>query len=183
VKTGIRQVNRGLVLILDADGQHHPSVRCDRGRARRVICRRRLSSSTASGARRVGNAVLNATAGYLAEPNPRPDLGLPGGAPRHLLEFSISFPRILDADDDHAGISTGRLQRHFEPIDAACARAIRKIRPAPTAFSSSSFFKVITIFSPMRIFLPLSAASLALGGLHAVWTISTQSHVTIHPCC
>ena len=39
-------------------------------------------------------------------------------------------------------------------------------------------FKVITIYSPMRIFLPLSAASLGLGGLYAVWTISTQSHVT-----
>ena len=38
--------------------------------------------------------------------------------------------------------------------------------------------KVITIFSPMRIFLPLSGASFALGGLYAIWTIARQSHVT-----
>jgi hypothetical protein len=38
--------------------------------------------------------------------------------------------------------------------------------------------KVITIFSPMRVFLPLSLASFMLGSAYAVWTIFTQSHVT-----
>jgi hypothetical protein len=30
----------------------------------------------------------------------------------------------------------------------------------------------------MRIFLPISAASFALGAGYAVWTIATQSHIT-----
>ena len=38
--------------------------------------------------------------------------------------------------------------------------------------------KVVTIFSPLRVFLPLSLASFALGAAYAVWTILTQSHVT-----
>jgi hypothetical protein len=38
--------------------------------------------------------------------------------------------------------------------------------------------KVITIFSPLRIFLPISAASFALGTGYGVWTIVTQAHVT-----
>jgi hypothetical protein len=38
--------------------------------------------------------------------------------------------------------------------------------------------RVITIFSPMRIFLPISAISFAVGAAYAVWTIATQSHVT-----
>ncbi len=38
--------------------------------------------------------------------------------------------------------------------------------------------KVITIFSPMRVFLPLSVASFGVGGAYALWTIATQSHVT-----
>ena len=39
-------------------------------------------------------------------------------------------------------------------------------------------FKVITLFSPLRIFLPISAAAFVLGASYAVWTIATQSHVT-----
>ncbi|MEP6593093.1 MAG: glycosyltransferase family 2 protein, partial [Acidobacteriota bacterium] len=37
--------------------------------------------------------------------------------------------------------------------------------------------KIVTIFSPLRIFLPLSLASLALGAAYAAWTIATQHHV------
>ena len=37
---------------------------------------------------------------------------------------------------------------------------------------------MITIFSPLRIFVPISAAAFLLGALYAVWTIATQSHVT-----
>jgi hypothetical protein len=37
--------------------------------------------------------------------------------------------------------------------------------------------KVVTIFSPLRVFLPISAASFALGASYAGWTIATQSHV------
>ncbi len=38
--------------------------------------------------------------------------------------------------------------------------------------------KVITIFSPLRIFLPISAVSFAVGAGYALWTIGTQLHVT-----
>lgn len=38
--------------------------------------------------------------------------------------------------------------------------------------------KVITIFSPLRIFLPVSLAAFGLGAAYALWTVTTQSHVT-----
>ena len=38
--------------------------------------------------------------------------------------------------------------------------------------------KLITIFSPLRIFVPVSLATFTLGATYAVWTIATQSHVT-----
>jgi hypothetical protein len=38
--------------------------------------------------------------------------------------------------------------------------------------------KVVTLFSPLRIFLPVSAASFVLGVGYAIWTVVTQSHVT-----
>ena len=36
----------------------------------------------------------------------------------------------------------------------------------------------MTIFSPLRIFLPISGAAFFLGAAYAAWTIATQSHVT-----
>ena len=38
--------------------------------------------------------------------------------------------------------------------------------------------RVMTIFSPFRIFLPIAAAAFLIGAGYAVWTIATQSHVT-----
>ena len=38
--------------------------------------------------------------------------------------------------------------------------------------------RVMTIFSPLRIFLPIAATSFLLGALYAVWTIVTQQHIT-----
>jgi hypothetical protein len=37
---------------------------------------------------------------------------------------------------------------------------------------------VVTIFSPLRLFVPISAAAFVLGTGYAGWTIATQAHVT-----
>ena len=37
---------------------------------------------------------------------------------------------------------------------------------------------MITIFSPLRLFVPVSAAMFLLGAGYAAWTIVAQSHVT-----
>jgi nitrogen fixation-related uncharacterized protein len=39
-------------------------------------------------------------------------------------------------------------------------------------------FKIVTLFSPLRIFVPISLASFALGASYAAWTVATQRHVT-----
>jgi hypothetical protein len=36
----------------------------------------------------------------------------------------------------------------------------------------------MTIFSPLRIFIPISITAFAIGAAYAAWTIVTQSHVT-----
>src|SRR5207253_7020546 len=67
----------------------------------------------------------------------------------------------------------------FEPIEAEPRVGTSKIHLASDGFQ---FFlillKVITIFSPLRIFAPISIAAFLLGAGYAVWTIATQSHVT-----
>jgi glycosyltransferase involved in cell wall biosynthesis len=184
VKTGIRRATGAFVLIIDADGQHQPAD------AVRLAARlgeydltvgARSGATQAGAARRMGNAVLNWLASYLTGRH-IPDLtsGFRAAKREYLLEFlhllpnGFSTPTTTTLAFIKAGYSVW-----FEPIDAASRQGQSKIR---LGSDGVQFFvillKVITIFSPMRVFLPLSAASFAIGGAYAVWTIVTQSHVT-----
>ena len=184
VKTGIRNAAGTFILILDADGQHRPAD------AARLVAKlgeydlavgARSSATQAGSARRLGNAVLNGLASYLTG-RPIPDLtsGFRAARREYLLEFlhllpnGFSTPTTTTLAFIKAGYSVW-----FEPIEAAPRQGESKIRLGPDGIQ---FFvillKVITIFSPMRVFLPLSAVSFAIGSAYAIWTILTQSHVT-----
>ena len=67
----------------------------------------------------------------------------------------------------------------FVPIEAAQRQGTSKIR---LGSDGARFFlillKVITIFSPLRIFVPVSVTMFGAGAAYALWTIATQSHVT-----
>jgi glycosyltransferase involved in cell wall biosynthesis len=184
VKTGIRNAGGAFILILDADGQHRPAD------AARLVAKldeydlvigARSSSTQAGAARRAGNAALNALASYLTGQH-IPDLtsGFRAARREYLMEFLHLLPNGFSTPTTTtlAFIKAGYSVR-FEPIDAAARQGASKIKFAADGLQ---FFvillKVITIFSPMRVFLPLSAASFAVGGAYAVWTIVTQSHVT-----
>jgi glycosyltransferase involved in cell wall biosynthesis len=184
VKTGIRNAAGAFILILDADGQHRPAD------AARLVAKlgeydlavgARSSATQAGSARRLGNAALNGLASYLTG-RPIPDLtsGFRAARREYLLEFlhllpnGFSTPTTTTLAFIKAGYSVC-----FEPIEAAARQGESKIRLGPDGIQ---FFvillKVITIFSPMRVFLPLSAVSFTIGSAYAVWTILTQSHVT-----
>jgi glycosyltransferase involved in cell wall biosynthesis len=184
VKTGIRNAAGTFILILDADGQHRPAD------AARLVMKlgeydlavgARSSATQAGAARRLGNAVLNGLASYLTG-RPIPDLTSGFRAARreylveflHLLPNGFSTPTTTTLAFIKAGYSVW-----FEPIEASPRRGNSKIRLGPDGVQ---FFvillKVITIFSPMRVFLPMSVASFAVGGAYAIWTILNQSHVT-----
>jgi glycosyltransferase involved in cell wall biosynthesis len=184
VKSGIRRASGAFVLILDADGQHQPA-----DAARLVsylddydlVVGARSSQTQASAARRVGNALLNAIASHLAA-HPIPDLTSGFRAARreclleflHLLPNGFSTPTTTTLAFLRAGYSV-----RFEPIHAAQRQGTSKIR---LGSDGVRFFlilvKVITIFSPLRIFVPISVAAFVTGSAYALWTIATQSHVT-----
>lgn len=184
VKSGIRCATGKYVLIVDADGQHRPSDATRLvGELDRydLVVGARSSNTQATLGRRVGNAALNAIASYLTE-RPIPDLTSGFRAARrdalleflHLLPNGFSTPTTTTLAFVKAGYSV-----KFEPIDAAVRQGQSKIRLGRDGFR---FFlillKVITIFSPLRIFVPVSAAAFLLGAGYAAWTIATQSHVT-----
>jgi glycosyltransferase involved in cell wall biosynthesis len=184
VKTGIREASGACILIIDADGQHRPAdavrlvAHLD---AYDLVVGARSPGSQASWARRAGNSLLNTTAGYLAG-RPIPDLTSGFRAARreclldflHLLPNGFSTPTTTTLAFMKAGYSV-----RFEPIETARRRGESKIK---LGSDGVNFFlillRIITIFSPLRIFLPVSVASFMAGAAYAIWTIATQSHVT-----
>jgi len=184
VKSGIRRATGEHVLIVDGDGQHSP------GDARRLVARlgeydlvigARSTSTQATHARRFGNTALNRLAGYLTG-REIPDLtsGFRGARREHLREFlhllpnGFSTPTTTTLAFIKAGYNVA-----FEPIDALQRTGQSKIR---FARDGVKFFviilKIVTLFSPLRVFLPISLAAFTIGAAYAAWTIATQSHVT-----
>jgi glycosyltransferase involved in cell wall biosynthesis len=184
VKTGIRQATGAFVLIVDGDGQHrsadavHLVSQLDRYD---LVIGARSTRTQAGLTRRIGNAALNWIASYLTE-HPIPDLTSGFRAARkeclvefvHLLPNGFSTPTTTTLAFLKAGYSV-----RFEPIEAGRREGASHIR---LASDGVGFFvmllKVITIFSPLRIFLPMSGAAFLIGAAYAAWTILTQSHVT-----
>lgn len=184
VKTGIRAASGEFILIVDGDGQHRAAD------ARRLVDRlgdydlivgARSSQTQAGSARRWGNALLNRFASILTERD-IPDLTSGFRAARreclveflHLLPNGFSTPTTTTLAFIRAGYNVG-----FEPIDAAPRVGTSKIR-----FSSDGakflliMLRVMTIFSPLRIFVPVAATSFVLGTGYAIYTIITERHIT-----
>jgi glycosyltransferase involved in cell wall biosynthesis len=184
VKSGIRQATGEHVLIVDGDGQHKPAD------AARLVSRlgeydlvvgARSAATQATSARRAGNALLNRLASFLTD-REIPDLTSGFRAARraclmeflHLLPNGFSTPTTTTLAFIKAGYSVA-----FEPIEAEQRIGKSKIR---LARDGAKFFlillKIVTIFSPLRVFVPVSLVTFGIGSLYAIWTIWTQSHVT-----
>ncbi len=177
VKTGIRAATGDFVLIVDADGQHQPSdaqqLVAQLGEFDLVVGARDPDTQATMG-RRAGNAVLNWLASYLTD-RPIPDLtsGLRGARREHLREFIHLLPNGFSTPTTTtlAFIKAGYNVR-FVPVHARAREGESKIR---FARDGAKFFlillKVVTLFSPLRVFVPASVASFALGVLYGLWTV------------
>lgn len=184
VKNGIRRASGEYVLIVDADGQHPPEE------ALRIAARlgeydlvigARSKETQATQARRAGNGALNWLASYLTGRD-IPDLtsGFRGARASALREFLHLLPNGFSTPTTTTlAFLKGGYGVAFEPIHARQRSGQSKIRLARDgAKFLMIIFKMITLFSPLRIFLPISLVSFALGAAYAAWTIATQHHIT-----
>jgi glycosyltransferase involved in cell wall biosynthesis len=183
VKSGIRRAAGDWILIIDGDGQHRPED------ALRLVSHlgeydlvvgARSRDSQATAVRRLGNDVLNAVASYLAERR-IPDLTSGFRAARrqgllefiHLLPNGFSTPTTTTLSFLRAGYNV-----RFEPIDARQRAGESKIR---LASDGPKFFfillKVITIFSPLKIFLPLSVGTFVLGLVYGLGNYALYARI------
>jgi glycosyltransferase involved in cell wall biosynthesis len=184
VKSGIRRASGEYILILDGDGQHQAA---DAGRIVSrlgeydLVIGARSKTTQATQARRFGNGALNRLAGYLTGRD-IPDLTSGFRAARreqlveflHLLPNGFSTPTTTTLAFIKAGYNVA-----FEPIEAQARTGESKIRLARDgAKFLMIILKIVTLFSPLRVFLPVSIACFAVGAAYAVWTAFTQQHIT-----
>ena len=183
VKSGIRRATGDYVLIVDGDGQHSPDD------ARRLVSRlgeydlvigARSTSTQATQARRVGNTVLNRFASYLTD-REIPDLTSGFRAARrdllkefiHLLPNGFSTPTTTTLAFIKAGYNVA-----FEPTEARSRVGSSKIK---FARDGAKFFmiilKIVTLYSPMRVFVPLALVTFVLGALYGIWNVIVHSRI------
>ena len=184
VKSGIRKATGEFVMIIDGDGQHRAddAVRlASRLGDYDLVIGARSSATQATQARRFGNGALNWLASYLTG-RPIPDLtsGFRGARREHLREFLHLLPNGFSTPTTTtlAFIKAG-YNVTFEPAEARQRVGSSKIRLARDGVKFLLIIlKIVTMFSPLRVFMPISLASFVVGAAYATWTIATQSHVT-----
>jgi len=183
VKTGIRNATGEFILIVDADGQHPPEE------AQRIVSRlgeydlvigARGASTHATLGRRGGNALLNGLAGYLTG-MPIPDLtsGFRGARREclreflHLLPNGFSTPTTTTLAFLRAGYNVA-----FEPV-----RARQRVGRSKIRFTRDGtkflliLLKVVTLFSPLRIFGPVSLLSFLAGTVYGLWNVAVTGRI------
>jgi glycosyltransferase involved in cell wall biosynthesis len=183
VKTGIRAATGSYVLIIDGDGQHKPADAV-RLTARLgdydLVVGARAPGTQAGVTRRVGNAVLNGLASFLTE-REIPDLTSGFRAARreclleffHLLPNGFSTPTTTTLAFVRAGYNVA-----FEPVDARQRVGTSKIRLSRDGPKFLLIMmRVMTIFSPLRIFLPISILSFLTGAAYGIYTVIEQGKI------
>jgi glycosyltransferase involved in cell wall biosynthesis len=176
VKTGIRNSQGEVLVMMDADGQHRPEEIMELLRyipAYDMVVGARGRGSQAGIHRSLANRIYNALATYVSSFKV-PDLTSGFRAVKrecalrciHLLPNGFSYPATITLALLKLGLSV-----KYVPINAPARKGKSKISPARDGIR---FFliiiKIATLFSPLRIFLPVSIAFFILGLAYYIYT-------------
>jgi glycosyltransferase involved in cell wall biosynthesis len=185
VKTGIRHANGDVLVFMDGDGQHDP------GDIKRLVedlntydlvVGARPKGGQASFFRALGNRVYNRMASYVAK-FPIEDLTSGFRAVRvnvarefiYLLPNTYSYPTTLTL----GVLRTGRSMTYV-PINIRRRQGgqsnIRIVSDGIRFFIIIT--KICTLFSPFRVFLPVSAAMMFIGLSRYVYTFFNEGRFT-----
>jgi glycosyltransferase involved in cell wall biosynthesis len=183
VKSGIRRATGEYILILDGDGQHQAAD------AQRLVGRlgeydlvigARSAATQATHTRRFGNGALNRLASHLTGRD-IPDLtsGFRAARREYLLEFIHLLPNGFSTPTTTtlAFIKAG-YNVDFQPTEARQRLGSSKIR---LARDGAKFFmiilKIVTLFSPLRVFLPIAVSSFLVGVAYGIWNVVAHDRI------
>ncbi|MEI6046157.1 MAG: glycosyltransferase family 2 protein [Chloroflexota bacterium] len=175
VKTGIRAARGEVILLLDADGQHSPE-NIDRlleyiGPYDLVVGSRTSDSAT-HGYRNFGNWVFSSLASYLVEMKvPDPTSGFRCFKRDkvmdfiHLLPNQYSYPTTTTMSFIKAGYNVKHVPLRFERRQGGKSH----IRPLRDGIKFITIIlKMITLFNPIKVFLPLALAWFVMGTFYGL---------------
>ncbi|HEV7502323.1 MAG TPA: glycosyltransferase family 2 protein [Vicinamibacteria bacterium] len=182
VKSGIRESQSEVVLLMDADGQHDADdiarVIAGVGTHDMVIGAR--SARDQSITRAFGNAVFRALASWLTG-RPIPDLTSGFRAARrdrlldilHLLPNGFSYTTTSCLAFMKAGHSVA-----FVPIKARVRIGTSKIRVVRDGVRFLLIIlKIVTLYSPLKVFFPISASAFLLGLAYGIWNVAVHRKI------
>ena len=170
IKSGARQAHGNILVFMDADGQHNPDdiprllEKLDDGFEMAIGARD--WDTHASLGRRLANRIYNGLASYMTD-KPIDDLtsGFRAARARHFRRFlyllpnGFSYPSTCTMAFFRSGLPVG-----YVPIRAKQREGTSHIHIIK---DGTRFFMVIikigTLFSPMRLFLPISVALFLMG--------------------
>jgi glycosyltransferase involved in cell wall biosynthesis len=182
VKTGIRHACGKVIVLMDGDGQHNPDdISCllEFIPEYDMVVGARTPKSESALHRNLANKVYNMLAGYLTRIK---ILDLTSGfraiktdlAKRfvYLLPNTFSYPTTITLSMLRAGFSV-----KYVPIKASRRVGTSKIH----IFRDGVEFilimlKVATLFSPLRVFIPISIVSILLGLVYGAYMILVHTH-------
>jgi glycosyltransferase involved in cell wall biosynthesis len=185
VKSGARAAKGEILALMDGDGQHDPRelgkllARLDEGYQMAVGARD--SGSHASVGRRFANGLYNEIASRLTGRRV-PDLTSGFRAVRasmfrqflYLLPNGFSYPTTITMAFLRSGYPVC-----FEPITAAERSGKSHIRPIRDGIRFLVIiFKIATLYSPLKIFMPISALFFATGLGYYAYTYFTEGRFT-----
>lgn len=183
VKSGLRAARGIYICLLDADGQHDPKFiarMLRRLESYDLVIGTRSKGAGGGLVRRFGNFLYTRLASYLSR-REIPDVtsGFRAARRAPMMEFvplypnGFSYPITSTLAFIKAGYSVA-----FEPIDVYRRVGTSKIR---ILRDGAKFFlialRIVMLFSPLRIFLPIAMVLFVLGVGYGGWSVAVAGRV------
>ncbi len=186
VKAGVRAATGNVVVFMDGDGQHSAAdvqrLVAKLGEGYQMVVGARGSGSQASVSRMLGNRFYNTLASWITG-HPIADLTSGFRAVRadsfreflHLLPNGFSYPTTITMAFLRAGYPV-----QYIPITAAARVGRSHIRPLHDGVRFALIiFRIGTLYSPLKIFFPISVSLFVLGIANYAYTYLTATRFTI----
>lgn len=185
IKTGARAASREFLVFMDADGQHQPEdisrLLEKLGQGFDMVVGARNSASQAGVHRAMANGFYNRLASWMTEQK-IDDLtsGFRAVKARkfkkflYLLPNGFSYPTTITMSFFRAGFAVA-----YVPIHAPARIGTSHIRLARDGFRFLLIiFKIGTLYSPLKLFLPISLSFFACGLCYYIFTFLTVHRFT-----
>ena len=186
IKSGARAAQGDVLVFMDADGQHQPEdiprLLAHLQRGYDMVVGARGGSGQANRHRAVANALYNHLASWVVE-HEIPDLTSGFRAVDavkfkrflSLLPNGFSYPTTITMSFFRAGYSVDYL-----PIEAARRSGRSHIRVLRDGFKFFMIiFKIATLYSPLKLFLPISFSFFMTGVAYYTYTFLSFHRLTI----